>query len=192
MGTKTSGTRSRPSRCYSHFEQIRYSTSKAVPPVPSGQDWSAAGQAMPQTDRSHHQVSFWRLLTKPYGAPPEAGCSRARAVTMLAARGRHRNARLETCMPAASPSAWRTPLMIVLCGCAIAMISFGPRSTLRLFPQPISRGEWLGPRRVRARASRCRTCCGAWASRSPGRSPTGSAPSACYAAARCFTRSASC
>jgi MFS family permease len=99
---------------------------------------------MPQTDRSHHQVSFWRLLTKPYGAPPEAGCLRARAVTMLAARGRHRNARLETCMPAASPSAWRTPLMIVLCGCAIAMISFGPRSTFGFFMQPISEANGWG------------------------------------------------
>ena len=40
----------------------------------------AAGQPC-RTDRSHHQVSFWRLLTKPYGARLETGCSRALAVT---------------------------------------------------------------------------------------------------------------
>ncbi len=34
---------------------------------------------------------------------------------------------------------WRTPLVIILCGCAIAMLSFGPRSSLGFFIQPIGR-----------------------------------------------------
>jgi MFS family permease len=38
----------------------------------------------------------------------------------------------------ASPG-WRTPLVIIICGCAIALLSFGPRSTLGFFVQPMSR-----------------------------------------------------
>lgn len=34
--------------------------------------------------------------------------------------------------------AWRTPLAIVLCGCAIALLSFGPRSSVGLFLTPLS------------------------------------------------------
>ena len=34
---------------------------------------------------------------------------------------------------------WRTPLVIIVCGCAIALLSFGPRSTLGFFVQPMSR-----------------------------------------------------
>lgn len=33
---------------------------------------------------------------------------------------------------------WRTPLVIVLCGCLIAMIGFGPRSALGFFLTPLS------------------------------------------------------
>ena len=34
---------------------------------------------------------------------------------------------------------WRTPLLIIVCGCAIALLSFGPRSALGFFVQPMSR-----------------------------------------------------
>jgi MFS family permease len=33
---------------------------------------------------------------------------------------------------------WRTPVVIVLCGCLISMVSFGPRATLGLFLTPMS------------------------------------------------------
>jgi MFS family permease len=36
---------------------------------------------------------------------------------------------------------WRTPVVIVLCGCLISMISFGPRSTLGLFLTPQSQAN---------------------------------------------------
>ena len=39
--------------------------------------------------------------------------------------------------PAAS--SWRTPLVIIVCGCAIGMLSFGPRSSFGFFIQPMSR-----------------------------------------------------
>jgi MFS family permease len=41
--------------------------------------------------------------------------------------------------PASSFSGWRTPLVIIVCGCAIALLGFGPRSTLGFFVQPMSR-----------------------------------------------------
>jgi MFS family permease len=34
---------------------------------------------------------------------------------------------------------WRTPLIIILCGCAIGLLSFGPRSSLGFFIQPMGR-----------------------------------------------------
>src|ERR1700710_182991 len=34
---------------------------------------------------------------------------------------------------------WRTPLVIIVCGCAIALLSFGPRCSLGLFVQPMGR-----------------------------------------------------
>jgi MFS family permease len=49
--------------------------------------------------------------------------------------------------PTASPAsaagtlAWRTPIVIVVCGCLIAMLSFGPRSTLGLFLSPQSQAN---------------------------------------------------
>ncbi|MCP3471944.1 MFS transporter [Bradyrhizobium sp. CCGUVB1N3] len=36
------------------------------------------------------------------------------------------------------PSSWRTPAIIILCGCAIGMLGFGPRSSLGFFVQPMS------------------------------------------------------
>src|SRR5437763_1752936 len=36
-------------------------------------------------------------------------------------------------------SSWRTPLVIIVCGCVIALLSFGPRSSLGFFVQPMSR-----------------------------------------------------
>jgi MFS family permease len=38
-----------------------------------------------------------------------------------------------------SAAAWRTPLVIVVCGCLIGMLTFGPRSTFGFFMQPMSR-----------------------------------------------------
>ena len=41
--------------------------------------------------------------------------------------------------PSSGPGTWRTPLVIIICGCAIALLSFGPRSSLGFFVQPMSR-----------------------------------------------------
>jgi MFS family permease len=35
-------------------------------------------------------------------------------------------------------SSWRTPLIIIACGCAIGLLSFGPRSSLGFFIKPMS------------------------------------------------------
>src|SRR5213082_659842 len=41
--------------------------------------------------------------------------------------------------PAPGIGYWRTPLVIIVCGCAIALLSFGPRSSLGFFVQPMGR-----------------------------------------------------
>src|SRR5689334_11659161 len=41
--------------------------------------------------------------------------------------------------PAIAQANWRTPLVIIACGCVIGLLSFGPRSSLGFFVQPISR-----------------------------------------------------
>jgi MFS family permease len=41
--------------------------------------------------------------------------------------------------PASAIRNWRTPLVIIVCGCAIALLSFGPRSSLGFFVQPMGR-----------------------------------------------------
>jgi MFS family permease len=41
--------------------------------------------------------------------------------------------------PALSRSSWRTPLVVVICGCLIAVLTFGPRSTFGFFMQPMSK-----------------------------------------------------
>jgi len=39
---------------------------------------------------------------------------------------------------------WRTPLVILICGCLIALIGFGPRSTLGLFLSPVTQEKGWG------------------------------------------------
>jgi MFS family permease len=41
--------------------------------------------------------------------------------------------------PASSLSTWRTPFVIIACGCLIGLLSFGPRSSMGFFIQPMSR-----------------------------------------------------
>lgn len=41
--------------------------------------------------------------------------------------------------PSSGLGTWRTPLVIIICGCLIALLSFGPRSSLGFFVQPMSR-----------------------------------------------------
>src|SRR3990170_7541724 len=46
--------------------------------------------------------------------------------------------------PAPGITSWRTPLVIIICGCAIALLSFGPRSSVGFFIQPMGRELSLG------------------------------------------------
>src|SRR5471030_1944882 len=41
--------------------------------------------------------------------------------------------------PSAVAANWRTPLVIIVCGCVIGLLSFGPRSSMGFFIQPMSR-----------------------------------------------------
>jgi len=51
-----------------------------------------------------------------------------------------------TAVPAspAARLAWRTPAVIVICGCLIAILTFGPRSALGFFLTPLSRAHGWG------------------------------------------------
>src|SRR5438105_13156455 len=51
-----------------------------------------------------------------------------------------------TAFPASrdAPLAWRTPALIVVCGCLIAILTFGPRSSLGFFLTPLSRANGWG------------------------------------------------
>jgi MFS family permease len=56
--------------------------------------------------------------------------NRGEGIRMAAAEGNLR---------ATHAPGWRTPLVIIICGCAIALLSFGPRSSLGFFVQPMGR-----------------------------------------------------
>ena len=43
-----------------------------------------------------------------------------------------------------APPDWRTPMVIVVCGCLISMIGFGPRSALGFFLTPMSQANGWG------------------------------------------------
>src|SRR5262249_55374938 len=45
---------------------------------------------------------------------------------------------------AAGLSSWRVPALIVLCGCLISLVSFGPRSALGFFLTPMSTANGWG------------------------------------------------
>ena len=44
----------------------------------------------------------------------------------------------------AKPMSWRAPAVIILCGCLISMLSFGPRSSLGFFLTPLSQANGWG------------------------------------------------
>jgi MFS family permease len=53
---------------------------------------------------------------------------------------------MSTQQTTAGPAAigWRTPIVVVICGCLIAMIAFGPRSSLGFFLTPMSQEHHWG------------------------------------------------
>jgi MFS family permease len=46
--------------------------------------------------------------------------------------------------PSASSIGWRLPIVLVLCGCAISVLTFGPRSSLGFFLTPLSQTNGWG------------------------------------------------
>src|ERR1044071_5635269 len=55
------------------------------------------------------------------------------------AQGKQMAAMTGDLRPSSSLATWRTPLVIIICGCLIALLSFGPRSSLGFFVQPMGR-----------------------------------------------------
>lgn len=75
----------------------------------------------------------------------------------------------------ASSIGWRTPLVVVVCGCLIGMVAFGPRSSLGFFLTPLSQEHHWG-RDVFSLALAIQNLLWALASHSPAASPIASAP----------------
>lgn len=46
--------------------------------------------------------------------------------------------------PTSTASSWRTPALVVVCGCLISMLAFGPRSSMGLFIGPLSEAHGWG------------------------------------------------
>src|SRR5215467_4736336 len=46
--------------------------------------------------------------------------------------------------PAAKSFSWRIPIVIILCGCSISVLTFGPRSSLGFFLTPLSQANGWG------------------------------------------------
>src|SRR5580700_7694003 len=51
---------------------------------------------------------------------------------------------MATVEAAPSRMSWRTPAVIIVCGCAMAALSFGPRSALGFFLTPMSQENGWG------------------------------------------------
>jgi len=51
---------------------------------------------------------------------------------------------MTTTITAAKPFTWRAPAIIVLCGCLIALLSFGPRASLGFFLTPVTGSNGWG------------------------------------------------
>ena len=81
--------------------------------------------------------------------------------------------------------------VVIVAGCLIAVLTFGPRSTMGFFLTPMTQRARLGPRDLRARHRHPEPV---WGIGQPfvGSSPTGTARRACWPAARSSTRPASC
>src|SRR5215468_165939 len=115
-------------RIYPHFEQITYSTFVARSLAPSHR------AAMHIVDWSDHEYSFGRLLIRTLNTP------RCR---FTCAHARPEKSPMSTPQAAGRP-AWQTPAVIIVCGCLIAIITFGPRSASGFFLTPLSQANGWG------------------------------------------------
>ena len=97
--------------------------------------WPRTG-AMSETDGGHHQHSLGPPAWPAYVPVPLRVPSVA-----VGNRAMSENAAASSAQPALG---WRTPLLIIFCGCAISLITFGPRSAAGLFMQPISETHGWG------------------------------------------------
>ena len=66
-----------------------------------------------------------------FRVPPPVGAVRSRPRQLP-------ELHMTTISSTARPMSWRTPAVVIACGCAIAMLSFGPRSAVGQFLTPMS------------------------------------------------------
>jgi MFS family permease len=80
---------------------------------------------MCRANADDHEFSFWQRRMSLY--VPREHFGRANSMSVQSTTGK-----------TIAVSAWRTPLVIITCGCLIGALGFGPRAALGLFLTPIS------------------------------------------------------
>lgn len=88
---------------------------------------------MPEPDWCHHQDSLGGLHGTPYLPATALQQAPVPEIVQMSSRSMSRSA-----------ATWRTPLVIIICGCVIAMLTFGPRSSFGFFMQPMSQANSWG------------------------------------------------
>jgi MFS family permease len=89
------------------------------------------------------RAAFWMPRLWDFHADALTPCNVSDRVARAdEARARRRGMLMSTTAGDLRPATavnWRTPLVIIICGCVIALLSFGPRSSFGFFVQPMSR-----------------------------------------------------
>src|SRR5512146_2334151 len=80
---------------------------------------------MCRANADDHEFSFWPRRMSLY--VPRTHFGRSNSMSVQSSAGK-----------TIAVSAWRTPLVIITCGCLIGAIGFGPRAALGLFLTPMS------------------------------------------------------
>src|SRR5256885_14290047 len=83
---------------------------------------------MQKTDQSNHEYPLGPLLRHTY----------------LLLAGAARELRMSEIAQTTRSIGWRTPAIIILCGCLISLIGFGPRSAFGFFLKPMSQANGWG------------------------------------------------
>jgi len=104
------------------------------------------GRSRPKAARSGSGVAS--VSPRANCATPQGGCWHGAAPPALFLRTDRRRhvaaTRKSNAMSEKSSAGWRTPLIIIVAGCLISMIGFGPRSVLGLFLEPMTLAHGWG------------------------------------------------
>src|SRR5665647_526285 len=102
-------------------------------------------QAICRTNACDHEYSFWLVRRTLYVPLPSFARNANEARNSQQFGRSFLTMSVQTAAgKSASSVGWRTPLVVVVCGCLIALVSFGPRSSLGFFLTPMSLEQHWG------------------------------------------------